>query len=220
MIPKPLISHFTQQSIVFVDSTEIDVDSVILATGYELRKPFLDAGNVLVTNPKVRSNETYRQALVSNTNYIFPLYRHIFSLSPTYPTTALSFVGLPSAIANCPSDIAQSLFVAYSIRDPSILPSRDEMLYDLGIQEQKLRDEGLNPYTKGHRLPDGKRASDYQDELVEYLEEKVDQVSSIVIKLNLALFFRGPSRAMDKDSWKSGGEISIHTSTSGMAGNE
>ncbi|KAF8635656.1 hypothetical protein AX15_000287 [Amanita polypyramis BW_CC] len=172
VIPKPVISHFTQQSIVFVDNTEIDVDLVLLATGYEIRKPFLDAGNVLVTDPEARPNKTYGQTLVTNTYYIFPLYRHIFSLSPMYPTTALSFVGLPINIANCPSDIAQSLFVAHSIRDPNILPSRDQMLHDLATQEQRLKEKGLDPNTKGHTMSDRKRANDYQDELVEYLKEK------------------------------------------------
>ncbi|KAF8639192.1 hypothetical protein AX17_001678 [Amanita inopinata Kibby_2008] len=172
VVRKPAISHFTPDSVVFVDNTDVDVDVVLLSTGYELRKPFLDAGDTLVTDPKAHSNASYQGRLISNTRYIFPLYRHIFSLSPSYPVTALSFVGLPSAIANCPSDVAQSLYIAYAIRDPNVLPSREQMLHELALQEQKLKDIGLDPYVLGHRLSDGTAASDYQDDLVDYLKQK------------------------------------------------
>jgi hypothetical protein len=62
VIRKPVISHFTRDSIVFVDKTEIDVDSVILATGYQTRKPFLDAGHALVTDPT--ANEQYQNTSI------------------------------------------------------------------------------------------------------------------------------------------------------------
>ncbi|KIL66087.1 hypothetical protein M378DRAFT_75661 [Amanita muscaria Koide BX008] len=172
VIKKPAIAHFTKDSAVFVDKTEINVDSVLLATGYQIRKPFLEAGNGLLIKPTVRSSESSTTTLISNTKYIFPLHRHIFSLSTQYPTTALSFIGLPSHIANCPSDTAQAIFAAHAIRNASILPSRDQMLQELAEFEQKSRDEGLDPYITGHKLPDNTRASDYQDELLDYLKEK------------------------------------------------
>ena len=174
VIRKPVISHFTRDSIVFVDKTEIDVDSIILATGYQLRKPFLDAGHVLVTDPTANKN-TKSQVLVSNTHYIFPLYRHIFSLSPMYPPTALAFVGLQFSIfiSNCASDIAQSIFIAYMVRDPSLLPSRQQMLSELELQEEESRQHGVDPYVAGHSLFSKNQSSDYQDELLDYLKVKV-----------------------------------------------
>ena len=110
VIRKPVISHFTRDSIVFVDKTEIDVDSVILATGYQTRKPFLEAGHILIIDPTA-TNHTETQVLVTNTHYIFPLYRHIFSLSSMYPTTALAFVGLQDGqfVSICASGLAQSI---------------------------------------------------------------------------------------------------------------
>ncbi|PFH50859.1 hypothetical protein AMATHDRAFT_60358 [Amanita thiersii Skay4041] len=75
-ILKPGISHFTEQSIVFVDTTHIGVDTVLLATGYELRKPFLDAGGVLTTDLHLPLIQTY--LLVKRT-------------PPTYSTVILGF---------------------------------------------------------------------------------------------------------------------------------
>jgi hypothetical protein len=182
VIRKPVISHFTQDSIVFVDKTEIDVDIVILATGYQTRKPFLDAGHVLVTDPTANDN-TKTQALVSNTHYIFPLYRQIFSLSPMYPTTALAFVGLQDGIyvPSCASDIAQSIFITYMIRDPSLQPSRQQMLSELELQEQDLKRRGVDPYVTGHWMFSEKECSDYQDDLLEYLKAKVHVLISVFL---------------------------------------
>lgn len=171
-VPKPDISHFTAEGVVFSDGSLLDVDAVLLATGYEIRKPFLEEGGVLVTDREARSSDSYPDQLVTNTRYIFPLHQHIFSLSPSYPVNALAFIGLPSAIANCPSDIAQSLFVAHVILNATLLPSRNELLRHLAEQEDGLRKAGYDPYNIGHRLPTN-TSSDYQDELVDYLKDQV-----------------------------------------------
>ena len=197
VIRKPVISHFTRDSIVFVDKTEIDVDYVILATGYQVRKPYLDAGHTLVTDPTANSNNTKTQVLFSNTRYIFPLYRHIFSLSPIYPTTALAFVGLPAFIPHCASDIIQSIFIAYMIRDPSLLPSRQQMLYELKLQEDKIRSYGVDPYVVGHKMLGLVESNDYQDELFDYLKEKVRNITDLV-HMPLSHFIQG----RDPERWK------------------
>lgn len=175
---KPGISHFTNNTVVFDDKSEVEVDSVLLATGYQMRKPFLEAGNTMAIDlkhhlsPSGNINSFGSVPLSTNLKYIFPLYRHIFSLCPSYPPTALSFIGLPSGIANCPSDYAQSLFVVNLILNPHTLPSRDDMLADLAAQEQIVRDNGQDPYVIGHRLLNG-TSNDYQDELIDFLKENV-----------------------------------------------
>ncbi|KAG6828709.1 hypothetical protein H0H92_007017 [Tricholoma furcatifolium] len=166
-IPKPDISHFTANGVVFTDGSILDVDAVLLATGYEILKPFLENGGTLITDREARSSHSGQ--LVTNTRYIFPLHQHIFSLTPSYPTNALAFIGLPSAIANCPSDIAQSLFVAQAILNSSLLPPRDELLKQLAAHEDNLRSAGYDPYSIGHKLPTN-TSSDYQDELVDFLK--------------------------------------------------
>ncbi|KAF9263242.1 FAD/NAD(P)-binding domain-containing protein [Marasmius fiardii PR-910] len=179
VIVKPTISHFNSSSIIFTDGSSLEsVDTVIAATGYTYLVPFLtraptdsDAVPVLSTSPQTHENCTTASSLVTNLRYVFPLYRHLISLSPQLPPTALSFVGLPVLVANCPSDIAQSLFLAHVLADPSILPSRDEMMDNLVDRENQLRRLGYDPYIVGHRMVGGdEEAQDYQDELVDYLK--------------------------------------------------
>ncbi|GJJ08110.1 hypothetical protein Clacol_002318 [Clathrus columnatus] len=179
---RPDISHFTNNTVVFVDNSQVEVDFVLLATGYQLRKPFLEAGDVMTIHPKRRfhrSNKdddnddvvTSSQTLTTNFKYIFPLHKHILSLCNSYPPTALSFIGLLRGTPICPSDYAQSLFVTHVILHPDILPSRDEMLNELELQEQKIREQGLDPYKIGHQLFN-ETTNDYQDDLVDFLRDK------------------------------------------------
>ncbi|KAI0761998.1 FAD/NAD-P-binding domain-containing protein [Trametes elegans] len=175
VIPKPRIAYFTNISVVFEDGTSLeDVDSLILGTGYEFRVPLLSAphSSILSVEPHSAYNSTTAPTLVSNLRYIFPLYRHIFSLAPGLPPTALAFIGLPVLVANCPSDIAQSLLVAHALANSSVLPSRADALADLAAREATLRGEGLDPYRVGHRLVSPSETDqDYQDGLVEYLKD-------------------------------------------------
>ena len=172
VIVKPEMSHFTKDGVIFVDGTTLDPDVVILGTGYEMLKPFLTEGGELDVDVLAQDNSTIHDKLVSNTRYIFPLYKHILSLSPKYPTNALAFIGLPSAIANCPSDVAQSLFAAHAIINPSILPPRPVLLEELAVAEERVRAAGFHPYVIGHKMLNG-TSSDYQDELIDFLKEKV-----------------------------------------------
>lgn len=172
VLVKPEISHFTSEGVVFIDGTSLDPDVVLLGTGYQVLKPFLTQGGELKVNRSANDNSSVYESLVTNTRYIFPLYRHILSLNPRYPTNALAFIGLPSYIANCPSDYAQSLFTAHVISNPSLLPPRSVLLKELASYEENVRANGLDPYVNGHRMLNG-TSSDYQDELVELLKQKV-----------------------------------------------
>ncbi|TCD71738.1 hypothetical protein EIP91_005504 [Steccherinum ochraceum] len=174
------ISHFTQDGIVLQNGTVLySVDTVILATGYQFLVPFLsrspspDVPAALTVLPSTNYTSDTAPSLQTNTRYIYPLHQHIFSLSPTHPTTALSFVGLPVLIANCPSDIAQSILIAHALADPNVLPSRADLLSQLLEREQLLRDRGYDPYVAGHKMVGGDDdAQAYQDELVRYLKRR------------------------------------------------
>lgn len=166
----------------FEDGTSLaDVDSLILATGYQFLIPFLsripsDSGissPALVTSPHTSANSTTATALTNNLRYIFPLYEHIFSLAPTFPPTALAFVGLPVLIANCPSDRAQALFIAHALADPSVLPPHAAMLAALVTREASLRARGFDPYYAGHKMVGGDgEAQAYQNALVAFLKAR------------------------------------------------
>ncbi|KIK20787.1 hypothetical protein PISMIDRAFT_573259 [Pisolithus microcarpus 441] len=167
---KPEISHFTSDDVVFTDgSTAQDVNTILLGTGYDLRVPFLEESGEVIVNPG--SNETGRHRLTTNLRYLFPLHRHIFSLSASYPTNALAFIGLQIMVYNCPSDTAQSIYTASIIANGSLLAPRTELLRELADDEEDLRRRGYDPYYIGHRMVDNS-AFDYQDDLIETLRSK------------------------------------------------
>ncbi|KAJ7596947.1 hypothetical protein C8J56DRAFT_772013 [Mycena floridula] len=159
------ISHFLDDSVVFVDGSSVKPDIVMLGTGYEKQIPFLESGKILVTAPIPDTSNLPH--LVTNLRYIFPLYKHTISLAASYPTNALAFVGLNTAkVGNAMLDMAQSIFLAQAIANDSFLPPREKLLALLAADEQKIRDRGYDPYRIGHILFDD-IADDYQDELVE-----------------------------------------------------
>lgn len=164
---KPEIAYFSPEAIVFIDgSRAYDVDAVILGTGYDLRIPFLEASGEVTMKPKASARA---HGLTTNLRYLFPLHQHIFSLSASHPTNALAFIGLPIFVSNCPSDLAQSVYVAHVIINGSLLGSREELLRELDASEEGLRARGYDPYHIGHRLVEGS-TFDYQDDLIEWLK--------------------------------------------------
>ncbi|KAG9311854.1 hypothetical protein JVU11DRAFT_8106 [Chiua virens] len=165
----PEIAYFTPDAVVFADgSHRHDIDSVILGTGYDLRIPFLESSGEVAMIPK--SSER-GPGLTTNLRYLFPLHQHIFSLSASHPPNALAFVGLPILVSNCPSDLAQSIYVANAIVNASLLPSREEMLKELDGSEEDLRSRGYDPYYVGHRMVDNS-SFDYQDHLIAQLKKQ------------------------------------------------
>ncbi|KAF9455118.1 FAD/NAD(P)-binding domain-containing protein [Macrolepiota fuliginosa MF-IS2] len=169
------ISHFSNEGIHLFDGTILrNVDTVVLGTGYQIRKPFLEKAGLVKVDPHAKSS-SFRSSehLTTNVNYLFPLYKHIFPVLEDLPVTALAFVGIPMGISNCPSDLAQSLYVLHLMKHgDDVLPQKDDLLRELDEQEEEVRQKGLDPYVLGHRLVSGTQ-SDYQDDLVEFLKEKV-----------------------------------------------
>ncbi|KAL5478743.1 hypothetical protein ACEPAI_2020 [Sanghuangporus weigelae] len=176
-VPKPGISHFTSDSVVFVDGTEESgIDAVVLGTGYELRVPFLTAGGALDVSPGANTSEDHPAQLTTNLQYIYPLHEHVFSLAESYPPTALSFIGLNVLVPNCPTDFAQALLVSHAIANPSLLSSRSEMLARLRAREAHCRECGYDPFKIGHRIEDidgfGNASYVYEEGLVDFLKER------------------------------------------------
>ncbi|KAF8269764.1 hypothetical protein EI94DRAFT_1573076 [Lactarius quietus] len=158
------ISHFTPQAPVFEDGTSLPhIDTVLLATGYDLRFPFLSSiRNTSVSTPLPDPDDC--DGLTTNGRYLRPLFRHVFSLAPTHAPHALAFIGLPPSMC----DFAQALLVAHTFVDPSLLPPTSALLADLRAQEATLD----NPARVGHRIvqPGGNPA--YQDALVAILQDR------------------------------------------------
>ncbi|EJD41710.1 FAD/NAD(P)-binding domain-containing protein [Auricularia subglabra TFB-10046 SS5] len=163
----PSISHFSRDAVHFVDGSSVEVDTVLLGTGYHYHIPYLSAGGSLKIDDAARE-WTEETPLTTNLRYIFPLHEHVLSLDAAYPLGALTFVGLPQYIANSPSDNAQAIFITALFRNASILPPRAELLAQSRAREGRLRDGGWDPYVVGHRLVDGSQY-DYQDALIAFL---------------------------------------------------
>lgn len=178
----------TQSSVIFDDGTEEpEIDTIILATGYETRYPFLcnkdpygsnsalHGQSVLVIDPHAKSRPN--GPIATNLRYIFPVHKQIISLSTLHPLNALGFVGLPYPIANAGSDIVQSLFIGHMIANRELVfpgsevAVRERLLDELTAHEDELRGQGLDPYIVGHKLVGvNNTGDDYQEGLYSHLK--------------------------------------------------
>jgi hypothetical protein len=162
------VSRFTPHAPVFEDGTSLpQIDTVLLATGYELRIPFLSSiRNTSVSTPLPDPDAC--DALTNNGRYIRPLFRHVLSLAPTHAPHALAFIGLPVLVLNGVSDYAQALVVAHALAEPMLLPPTSALRADLRAQEAALD----NPARIGHRIVQPGGGVAYQDALVAILQDR------------------------------------------------
>ena len=193
---------FTASSVQFEDGTEVsDVEVVILATGYNYRFPFLDPSDpynqpsgelpansrrvIVTTNASAHSRSEGERRLTTNLNYLFPIDRHIVSLSSLHPLNALFFIGLPFPGANGLNGIAQSIFAGHLITHPDrVYPTshitgqrgwnetfaRELLFKNLTAFENGLASEGFDIYRLGHRMNFGLYTdAEYQDSLIVHL---------------------------------------------------
>jgi len=86
-------------------------------------------------------------------------------------------VGLPVPIFNPPSDIVQSLFIRHLIANPGLMfpgpedVARERLLDKLTSYENRLREQGYDPYVIGQKLVgENNTYVNYEDELYSYLK--------------------------------------------------
>ncbi|KZV73409.1 FAD/NAD(P)-binding domain-containing protein [Peniophora sp. CONT] len=168
---KPRITHIHANGTVrFKDGTEAhNIHAIILATGYDIRIPFLTATGLL-DEVKEHTNTTLR--LATNARYVRPVYEHTLSLDPTYPLGALYFNGLLSYNPTGMCNYAQGLFAAYTIARPELLDSREDLYAAILRREQCVREAGFDPLHAGHR-PVGYQNCEhtwFEDEMINYLK--------------------------------------------------
>lgn len=109
--PKPLVQRFTEDGVTFSDGTHEKIDTVYMATGYEMKFPFAD--KILAENPLERR-----------------LYLHVISVVPERPTLAV--IGMTSHKgAAAPVLEMQARFAVAIFRGDVLLPSKDTMLKEL-----------------------------------------------------------------------------------------
>jgi hypothetical protein len=174
---KPRIASLARGEVAFTDGSMIssfDADTIVLATGYEKRFPFLSAGGFLDEPSSLhKDSETSSSPsrLSTNTRYIRPLFEHTLSLDPSYPLGSLYFNGLILSNPTGMTDIAQGLFAAHTIARPTLLESRERLMEMLEEREEMLRRDGYAPGWYGHKTNAGydKSLGPYEDQLLRYL---------------------------------------------------
>ncbi|KAF8337870.1 uncharacterized protein EI90DRAFT_2909164, partial [Cantharellus anzutake] len=185
------LSYFKEDAICFVDSEgatkcEEDIDSVILATGYETKIPFLTKGGALAEHSDRRSCNTEYiddQKLSTNGNGIHPLYKHTMSLSSDFPPDSLFILGLPRDFPPALLAVAQSIFATRVIKDGSFV-NRDALFRELACEETRQcsqcpRDPRkrckYDPFQRGHRLVEVAERDEsniLMNGLVDFLKQK------------------------------------------------
>jgi len=99
------------------DSTESDIDIVILATGYEVSFPFLSQIKLGVPAlPPPLPNELY-----NSTYHVFPLAYELFPLKGDFPSTSIAFTGLQYRVQPFPLFEDQARAIIRVLRDPKSL---------------------------------------------------------------------------------------------------
>ncbi|KAK4526897.1 hypothetical protein GAYE_SCF29G4815 [Galdieria yellowstonensis] len=123
----PTIEYLDKDGKVYLaDKSTLQVDVLLLCTGYEYDFPFLDS-----------SCEVSVQD-----NVVFPVYRHL--IHAKYPT--MSFVGLPIRILPFPLFDYQTRYLAAVYRGRCELPSCDKMLAEQQQQISLLESKGCKKY--------------------------------------------------------------------------
>jgi hypothetical protein len=178
VIEKPRIASLNSGTIVFKDSTTLtSADTLLLATGYDLRVPFLTAGGVLEEVQELEPQPADR--LTTNMRRVHPLYEHTLSLDASYPLGALHFNGLLLYNPTGMTDYAQALFTAYTLANPTLLETRETLFALLTARENRLHEAGFIPTHYGHKIVHGYGPlfghganGSFQDLLVDYLRDR------------------------------------------------
>ncbi|KAI3787384.1 hypothetical protein L1987_41821 [Smallanthus sonchifolius] len=110
--------------VIFQDGFSVEADIICHCTGYKLHFPFLKTNGIVSIQDK----------------RIGPLYKHVF---PPQLAPKLSFIGIPEesftfAIIEC-----QSRWIAQVLSQKVLLPSENEMLFDVEQYYQEMNEKGV-----------------------------------------------------------------------------
>jgi cation diffusion facilitator CzcD-associated flavoprotein CzcO len=118
VIPKPQISHLTEDRVHFTDGTSVHADVVIYGTGYKVSFPFFDAD--FISAP---GNE-------------LPLFRRVFhpDIEGVFFLSLLQPLGATMPLAE-----AQGKWIAEYLRGRYLLPTPSEMRADIEHDRRQMR---------------------------------------------------------------------------------
>ena len=122
----PLISRFTENSMILTDGREVEIDAVIFCTGYTREFPFLDESCHVQVKEK----------------RITPMYKGV--VHTEFPTI-LFFLGLKEFNNYTGTVSVQARFVASLIQGNGSLPSEDEMNAEIEQELETVLKAGQPP---------------------------------------------------------------------------
>jgi len=105
----------------YEDGNEDEVDSCILATGYNMAFPFLSDSLIQTSLPPTPIPPIPRDKLYNSTYHVFPLIRHLFPVTDKYPPTSVAFPGLLIRVVPFPLVEAQSHVMVKLWTTPELL---------------------------------------------------------------------------------------------------
>ncbi|XP_019865671.1 uncharacterized protein LOC109594850 [Aethina tumida] len=119
---KPRISQVNEKSVLFGNSEEVEVDSIIFCTGYCKEFPFLNK------NCEIEIDD----------GWVMPLFKQIININ--HPTMAI--IGLPNKVCPFPMGEYQSKFFLAYLKGNFKL-SKEEMLADMNADMELKRRAGI-----------------------------------------------------------------------------
>ncbi|KAK4700206.1 hypothetical protein P7C70_g6043, partial [Phenoliferia sp. Uapishka_3] len=170
-IVKPRISHFTPESIHFVDGSTLSAAKVTiyLATGYKLLAPFLTS-DLIVTH---HSAPPPAKKLSTNERYIRPLHLDLFSAGDAdIPVNRLAFIGISYFVAAAANAYAQGLYVGHAIAQKDFLPNHEDVLKEVEDREKGVRKAGFDPFKIGHKFTAPGDAEAYQNHFISLIRQR------------------------------------------------
>ena len=105
----------------YEDGTEDEIDSCILATGYEMTIPFLSDSLIQTSLPPTPIPPIPKDKLYNSTYHIFPLFKYLFPATDKYPPTSIAFLSLLSRVSPIPLVEAQSHAMVKFWTSPELL---------------------------------------------------------------------------------------------------
>jgi dimethylaniline monooxygenase (N-oxide forming) len=122
IITKPNIEHFTENTVKFIDGAEVEIDAVILCTGYQISFPFLDPSQVDIKKTSLDDERN------SKTNEV-RLYKFVYH--PDHGNT-LGFIGLVQPLgAIMPISEMQCRWFFSNLAGNTSLPSVEQQVDDI-----------------------------------------------------------------------------------------
>ena len=122
------------------DSIELNIDLVILATGYEMSFPFFSQiKSEIPPLPPPLPNELY-----NSTYHVFPLALHLFPLQAIFPPTSIAFPGLLYRVAPFPLFEDQARAIAEVLKDPASLDRLSSAVDIVARVHTLMREKGTD----------------------------------------------------------------------------